>query len=308
MIKVGVVGVGSMGFNHARIYSEMRNVELVAIFDPNLEASERVARTYNTTYENEIMSLINYHEIDAVSIVTPTSTHYEIAKKFIENGIHVLIEKPVTKTNEEALELIRLAEENKVITMVGHIERFNPAIMKLKEIVGSNELGKIITCSIKRVGLYPPRINDVGIILDLGIHDIDLMNYLFNFGYNKIKNINTMAGKYRHSKEDYAVILLEYTNGEQGIIQTNWLTPYKKRTLEIIGSEGMVEVDLIEQSLQIITKERKCIIKVAKEEPLKNELDYFIDCIKNKVNPTPSLEEGNNALLIALQAQNNKII
>jgi UDP-N-acetylglucosamine 3-dehydrogenase len=183
--------------------------------------------------------------------------------------------------------------------MVGHVERFNPAIVKLKELIGSGLLGKVVSISAKRVGLYNPRIKDVGIIIDLGTHDIDIMSYLYG---ERIKEVYASAGSVVHSQEDHAIITLNFRSGSSGVIDTNWLTPHKVRNLTVIGSQAIAEVNYIEETLRIFDQEWVRDAKIEKEEPLKLELMHFIDCVQNDKKPLVSGEDGRHALEVALAA------
>lgn len=287
-----------MGRNHIRVLSGLKDIELVGVADVNFEIAKIVGTEFNCKFFKDYKFLIQ-EGIDLLNIVVPTTYHYEVAKYAIENKTNILIEKPVTKTIEEVDKLIELNKRYNVKIMVGLIERFNPPIILLKQLINENKLGKIISCFCKRVGLYPPQITDTGIIQDLAMHDIDLLNYLLG---NNVKKIFASAEGINHKYEDYAVINLEFLNGIIGVIQTNWFTPHKQRKLEIIGTEGIAEIDLIEQKLTIYDKQWISEAKVFKKEPLISELKYFINCIENNKKPVVGLDEGKYALDIALRA------
>src|SRR5574341_197446 len=170
-VKVGVIGTGAMGQHHVRIYSESHDAELVGIADlDTMRVNEQAAR-YKTEAFTDYRELLK-QDIDAVSIAVPTMMHREVALAAIEAGVHVLIEKPIADTPKSAAEIIESASSSGLRLMVGHIERFNPAVMKLKEIIDSGALGKVVSISTRRVGPYNPRIRDVGVIMDIGVHDI----------------------------------------------------------------------------------------------------------------------------------------
>ncbi|MDK2870479.1 MAG: UDP-N-acetylglucosamine 3-dehydrogenase [Pyrococcus sp.] len=303
MLRVGVVGVGNMGFHHARVYSELARegkVELVGVADVNFERAREVAKKFNTIPYADYKELAK-EDLDAVSIAVPTSLHKQVAIEFMERGINVLVEKPIAESIESAREMIRVAKENKVILMVGHIERFNPAVIKLKESIEKGLLGEVVSISAKRVGPMAIRIRDVGIIIDLGVHDIDVISYLFN---DRVRKVYARAGNVKHPAgvEDHALIMLGFSNGKSGIIETNWLTPHKTRTLTAVGTEGIAYLDYIQQKLVIYNDEWEKIAKIERREPLKNEIEHFIECIKENKEPLISGEDGLHVLKVALKA------
>jgi UDP-N-acetylglucosamine 3-dehydrogenase len=297
-LRAGVIGVGAMGKNHARLYSELPGVELIGVSDVNETLAASIARSYGCKSFADYRDLLA-ENLDILSIVVPTTLHKKVALDAIKKGTNVLVEKPVADTVGHADEIIRAARQNKVKLMVGHVERFNPAITKLKELVDSGLLGKVVSISAKRVGPYNPRIRDVGIVLDLGTHDIDIMSCLYG---EKIRQVYASAGTVVHSHEDHAIITLNFGSGGSGVIDTNWLTPHKVRNLTVIGSRGIAEVDCIEQTLRIFDQEWVRDAKIEKAEPLKLELMHFIDCVQRDKKPLVSGEEGKHALAVALAA------
>ena len=174
MLRVGVVGTGAMGQNHVRIYHEMEGVELAGIADVDEQRVNSLAKQYEIEGFTDYRQLFD-HDLDAVSIVVPTKLHRQVVFEALEAGLDVLVEKPIADTIENANAMIAKAKEVNRNLMVGHIERFNPAVMRLKEIIESGILGKIVSISTRRVGPYNPRIRDVGVILDIGVHDICLL-------------------------------------------------------------------------------------------------------------------------------------
>jgi UDP-N-acetylglucosamine 3-dehydrogenase len=297
-LRVGVIGVGAMGKNHARLYSELLGVELIGVSDVNETLVASVARSYGCKRFADYHDLLG-ENLDALSIAVPTTLHKQVALDAIQKGMNVLVEKPIADTVENADEIIKAARENRVKLMVGHVERFNPAIIKLKELIDNGLLGNVVSISAKRVGLYNPRIKDVGIIVDLGTHDIDIMSYLYGV---KVREVYASAGSVVHSHEDHAIITLNFNNGGSGVIDTNWLTPHKVRHLTVIGSQGIAEVDYIEETLRIFDQEWVRDAKIEKEEPLKLELLHFIDCVQHDKKPLVSGEDGRHALEVALAA------
>ncbi len=302
-IKVGVIGAGGMGQHHIRVYSELKNVELAGIADVDVARTAKLAATYKTKAYTDYKELLKQN-LDAVSIVVPTLAHKEVALAAINAGVNILVEKPIADTLENAAEIIKLADKAGLKLMVGHTERFNPAIIKLKEIVNSGILGKIVSISARRVGPYHPRIRDVGIIMDLGVHDIDVISYLYK---RNVEEIYAIGGANIHPFEDHASIILRYEDECAGVIETNWLTPHKIRELTVIGLKGVAYMDYINQTLEIYNDERPAKIEIKKDEPLKNELEYFIECLSKNKQPSPSGEEGKEVLRIAISAVNSYI-
>ncbi|NJF25179.1 UDP-N-acetylglucosamine 3-dehydrogenase [Thermococcus sp. Bubb.Bath] len=303
MLRVGVVGVGMMGQHHVRVYSELAKegkVELVGIADANFERAKELAKKYGTTPYADYRELVK-EKLDAVSIAVPTSLHREVALEFIKAGTSVLVEKPIADTIENGQTIIKAAEEAGVTLAVGHIERFNPAVLRLKELIDRGELGKIVTITAKRVGPMAARIRDVGIIIDLGVHDIDVISYLFG---ERVKTVYSRAGNVLHPAgvEDHALITIGFEDGS-GIVETNWLTPHKTRTLNVVGTGGIAYLDYIEQSLKLYNHEWIKEAKIQKREPLRNELEHFIECVETGKRPIVDGEAGLHALKVALLAQ-----
>lgn len=298
MIRVGVIGAGAMGKNHIRIYSEMPDVELAGISDIDKELVEELAQEYKTkafTDYNELLKM----ELDAISIVVPTKMHKMVAIECIKAGANVLVEKPIADSVENAQAIIDAAKEHGKLVMVGHIERFNPAVIKLKEIIDSGQLGKIVSISTTRVGPYNPRIRDVGVILDIGVHDIDIISCLYD---KHVNQVYAVAGADIHSFEDHATIHMRFDHEFSGLVEVNWLTPHKVRKLTALGVEGVAYLDYIDQTVELHDSGWIRKAKIDQKEPLRNELDYFVDCVKEGNQPNPSGEEGMHALKVSLAA------
>jgi UDP-N-acetylglucosamine 3-dehydrogenase len=316
-LRVAVMGVGNMGRHHARVYSEMGDVDLVAVADANDRNGHAIARKYKCTYYKDYSTLLAHENIDAATIAVPTSLHKKIAISCIEYGVPVLIEKPIAESIRSARAIIRAAERNSTMVCVGHIERFNPVIQKLKAMISRGKFGRIISVSSKRVGLFPPQIEDTDVIIDLAVHDIDICNYLLDATPT---SVNARAGMALNSKRfDYADIILGY-NGIDVIIQVNWITPVKVRELSLIGTKGYAELNYLTQTLKIHksnyrkkfdsygdyivnfgtphTEELNC----AGQEPLKTEIKNFIEHIRSGNSSVVSAHEGLDALTVALKA------
>ncbi len=313
-LKVGVIGLGNMGKHHVRNYSEIPDATLTAVCDIHSETAKACAHHYHCqafTSLDEMLSI----PLDAVSITAPTRFHYDIAKKVIARGINVLIEKPIADSVEKADDLIALAKKHNVVLTVGHIERFNPAVLKLKELVDQGALGKITSMVSKRVGAFPAQIKDANVIIDLAVHDIDIFSYLLD---KQPDNVTGAAGRALNSnREDYAEIFLNYGD-QNGFIQVNWITPIRIRTLSVTGTKGYAELNYMTQELVLYESNysedfdsfgdfiikfgipNKREVSLEKQEPLNLELRHFLSCIKDKKPPLISGETGRQALAIAL--------
>ena len=294
-LRVGVVGLGMMGQHHARVYSQL-GYNLVGVVDADMKRAKETGEKYGASYYTDYSELIS--QVDAVSIVVPTTLHRQIATEFMGQGVHCLVEKPIASTLEEAQDMIRVAEENHVKLAVGHIERFNPAVQKLKEIIDEGTLGQLMIISTRRVGPFVPRIRDVGIIIDTATHDIDVARYLAG---SEPVNVFSKAGRFQHPKEDHAIVVLDFGNTVASI-EVNWFTPHKVRSLVATGSEGIAYLDYIEQELTVHNSQSTQVIKVEKGEPLKLELSHFLGCVRNGEKPLVDGTEGLRVLEIALEA------
>ena len=316
-LRIGVIGAGNMGKHHIRNYSEMDNVELVAIADPN-PLSTKLAEAHNAKYFADFNDLLESCELDAVSIVVPTPMHHEIASNTIQRGIHTLLEKPISSTAEEALDLIKKAKEAGVVFTVGHIERFNPVIKTLKELIDTGKLGRLSSIVSQRLGDFPTNEPKSDVILDLAIHDIDIFNYLTG---SSGEIIGVHGSRTFHSREiDSAEILLKY-KGTSGFIQANWVTPVKIRRITLTGSNGYVEADYVTQEIKFydsnvaedldnfadfvtqFSNPNTITLVVEKFEPLRKELDAFTSaCMGGDSSLLVDPIDALNALESALKA------
>lgn len=316
-IKYAVVGVGNMGKNHARICSEISGADLAAVSDLDETIGREIASKFKCKYYKDYNEMIASEKLDAVSICVPTALHYKISKIFIENGICVLLEKPIALNIEDANDLVELASEKKIKFLTGHIERFNPVVKKVKEMIDGGELGKVIAVMARRVGGFPPQIKDSNIAVDLAIHDIDIVNYLLGKLPKEI-----CANKQRNhieQREDSVEFFIKY-DGCSAYIQANWVTPVKIRKLNITGTKGYLEMDYITQTIQFYKsnydKYKEVIgdfsdyilrfsepdiinISVNKKEPLKEEILYFLDCVANGKEVDSKF--AADALMVALK-------
>lgn len=298
-INVGVIGVGAMGYNHARVYYRLEEANLVAVSDVSERTLNKVCEKYDAKGYSDYEDLLKDPEIEVVSVCVPTTHHHDVVMKAIEYGKHVLVEKPIAFSLEEAEEMIAAAKEKGVILGTGHVERFNPAVQKAKELIENDVIGDVVSASAKRVGPFPPRIKDVGVCIDLAIHDLDVMYYLFNEDVEQV--YGTMSSILDKTDfEDHAEIMVSFTNAT-GILEVNWLTPYKRREIEITGTDGIISVDYIEQSIEVFGKFAQDI-NINHEEPLKEELKSFLEAVDEGKDPVITGEDGLNALKMVIAA------
>ncbi len=287
-----------MGQHHVRIYAEHEGTELVGIADPDSKRAGELAEKYPTKVYDNYLDLLD-QGLDAVSIATPTVLHHDIALAAIERGIHVLVEKPIADSLEAAKDLKRAAEMKGVTLMVGHIERFNPVVAHLKKHIDDGVFGDIVHMSAKRVGPVDPRIKDVGIIIDVGVHDIDIMSYLYG---SKIDGTYAIAGNGGTDIETHAQVSLKFENGASGIIETNRLTPRKIRELTVTGTKCVATADYINQTLDVKNGKWESNEDLVKQEPLKCEIDHFLDCARTGNPPLITADHGIHALEVAMAA------
>ena len=299
-VNVGVIGVGAMGYNHARVYYKLEEANLVAVSDVSERTLNKVAKKYDAKGFTDYEDLLKDPEIEVVSVFVPTTFHHDVVMEAIKHGKHVLVEKPIAFTLKEAEDMIAAAKEAGVILATGHVERFNPAVQKAKELIDNDVIGDIVSASAKRVGPFPPRIKDVGVTIDLAIHDLDVMNYLFDEDVIQVYGtMNSILEKCEF--EDHAEIMINFKNESTGILEVNWLTPYKRRQIEITGTDGIISVDYIEQSIDVYGKFAQDI-DIKHEEPLKEELRSFLNAVVNGTEPEITGEDGLKALKMVIAA------
>ena len=303
-MRVAVIGVGSLGQHHARIYAENPTCELVAVVDTNPKAAKEIAKKFRTQALTDYQQLVG--KVDAVSIVVPTFLHHKVAMFFLENSIHVLVEKPITVTVQEAHDLINLSKKKKLLLQVGHIERFNMAIKRLREI--ATKPGFI---EAHRLGPYNGRILDVGVVLDLMIHDLDIVVQLVD---SPVTQIDAAGVGVYGTHEDIANVRLHFENGAIANLTASRISPVRLRKIKLFQSEMFISADYIEQEIEVFRRvlnpnaqdgdPRVQIIrtkeKVKREEPLKLELESFLDCIRTQSEPTVKGEHARDALDLAV--------
>lgn len=281
IMKVAVIGLGWMGRVHLRVYSEMRGISVLGVMDTDDEVLADMREQYQVPVFKDLDELLA-QKPDAVSVCVPTAKHHATGLALVEQGLPLLMEKPLAATADEARELVEAAEKNNVPLMVGHLERFNPAVARIKEIVEDDE---VISIQIERVGPYPPRIQDVGVVKDLASHDIDLIAHITGSRYKEIYAM-TSALPQRH--EDTAMISAEMENGVLAQINTNWITPYKSRRIRVATKSRYIEADLVTQQVKEYSKFETYQSSYAVREwpliyrePVREELTRFLAAVKD---------------------------
>ncbi|MCC6790182.1 MAG: Gfo/Idh/MocA family oxidoreductase [Thermomicrobiales bacterium] len=279
-----------MGRHHVRVYGELSDVELVGIVDVSRAAAERVAKGRNIEPFTDIEEMLVKARPDIVSIAVPTSLHHDVALRAIEFGADILVEKPIARTIEEAQSLANAAERAGVRLMIGHIERFNPAVRELKRRI--EQAGTIFQTMARRVGPFPDRIRDVGVVVDLAAHDIDAMRFLLNLPAERI--YAETARRIHTDYEDMLFGTIRFANGVVGCLEVNWLTPTKIRELSVVGSRGTFIANYLTQelsfhensavsnewvdfsSLQGVSEGNASRYSFPRQEPLRAELEAFV--------------------------------
>jgi UDP-N-acetylglucosamine 3-dehydrogenase len=314
--RVAVIGIGSMGRNHARVYTELPEATLVGVADANEAAAAQIARRYGTESYTDYIRLLDEQKPEAVTIAVPTVDHLEVALAVIERGIHLLIEKPIAFTGDEARQIIQAADAAGVKLMIGHIERFNPAVTALKNRLAAGELGRVFQMDAHRQGPFPARVQDVGVVIDLAVHDLDVMRYVS--GSEVVRVYAETERRIHSSHEDLLTGLIRMDDGAIGTLIINWLTPTKIRELLVTGETGLFRVDYLTQDLYFyenatancedwetirmlrgVSEGRMIRHVVAKKEPLRAEQEAFLAAVCGEAPVPVTGEDGLKALELA---------
>jgi predicted dehydrogenase len=247
-LRAGVVGLGMMGRNHARVYDELADeVDLIAVADPDAAAVRRSTAGRAARGYADAATMFAEEELDLVSVASPTSLHLPVVLDALAAGVNVLVEKPIAGERDEAERMIAAAREAGKLLTVGHIERFNPAVRELHRRLQAGELGRLFQVKATRLGPFPARIRDVGVVVDLAPHDLDIMRYVI--GSDPIRLYAETERRIHTDHEDLFNGIMKFANGVVGVLDINWLTPTKRRTLTVTGERGMYVVDYINQDL-----------------------------------------------------------
>jgi UDP-N-acetylglucosamine 3-dehydrogenase len=313
VVKVGIVGAGIMGANHARVLRAVPQAEVVVVADPDAEKGQRLADHIGASFESRLEALPG--RVDAAIVATPTETHAEIAAALMESGLDVLIEKPIAPTVEEAKDLVAIARKHDRILMVGHVERFNPAVLELVRHVDG-----LIHIDVRRVGSFTPRIT-TGVVLDLMIHDVDLVSSLAG---GELTMLSSLTRRVRTESEDIATCVLSYASGVSATLTASRVSQAKQRQIELTQQANVVTADLLRQQVTIQRVEhaeyvgeqgaryrQSGVVEIPylehQGEPLFLEQQHFIDCVRNRKQPVVSGQEGLTALATALRIRDEAI-
>jgi UDP-N-acetylglucosamine 3-dehydrogenase len=315
ILRVGIIGLGLMGRNHLRVYSDLDEIEVVALADSDPATLARAQRNHQVHAYQDYRQMFDAEYLDAVSIAVPTSEHHQVAVEAVDHGINVLVEKPLAMSSGQARDIIARAARANVVLAVGHVERFNPAIVALHRELKAGALGPVFEIKARRTGPFPERVKDVGVVIDLATHDLDIMLKLTGAHVSRVacettRNIHTVH-------EDSLLALIRFSDGTIGSLDVNWLSPCKTRDLTIIGARGMFVVDYLTQQLWFyengiardgwdhlarlagVSEGRMIRLVTERDEPLRAELRSFMGSVRTGTAPEVSGEDGLQALLAA---------
>src|SRR6201981_1787669 len=299
-LRVGVIGAGVMGSNHARVLAGLPNIKLVGVVDPLPAHRARASELTNCRTFDRLDELIA-QGVDAVTIAAPTHLHHDISLELIGRGIHVLVEKPIASTVEEGRAIVDAARRAGVTLMVGHVERFNPAVAAIKQAISSED---ILSIAITRVGPFPPRMSNVGVVIDLAVHDIDLIRW---FTESDIVEVQPQLSSAVAEREDIALLQFRTESGVLAHINTNWLTPFKARNVTVATRGKYVIGDVLTRQVT------ECFgfkpdgsysmrhLPVGQDEPLRAELMSFLRAVRSGSQPAVPGDEGVPSLEIAIR-------
>ena len=303
-IKTAVIGVGSLGQHHARILAKHPDSELVGVFDADIKRGDKIAAQYGVRGFkglNEVKSVAK-----AVVISVPTPAHYPVAKEMLLSGIHCLVEKPFTSTVQEAQELIQIAKDKNLVLQVGHVERFNPAVIGAQPYINNPRF-----IEVDRLGPYDPRTAHIGVVLDLMIHDLDILLTLVK---SKVVSLEAYGAKVLSDHEDIAKVRIKFANGCVADLSASRISLEKYRRIRIFQPESYISVDYAGKSLKIYRKKKDVIkslldIEVVKpklstQEPLYHELDHFLSCVREGKEPAVTGEHGRDAIELGQEILN----
>lgn len=305
-IRTAVIGVGYLGLFHAEKFSQLPESELVGVVDTNRTRAEEVAAKVGTTAFTDYRELLD--KVDAVSIVVPTQFHFEVARSFLERGVHVLLEKPITTTVEEADELIRIADDKGAIFQVGHLERFNPVIVGLKEFLTGPRFIESV-----RIAPFKPRGTDVNVVLDLMIHDIDIIQTIVG---SPVKHISSIGAPVFTDEEDIANARILFENGCVANVTASRISLKSERKMRIFQTDSYISVDFQNKKLAVFHKGSGEMFpgvpaiemketSFEQSDALKEEIASFLGCVQTGAKPVVSGQDGKRALETALKISRN---
>ncbi len=302
-LRVGVIGVGVMGAHHVRVYGELDGAELVAIADTNETRLAEIERPDSVRAFRNYREMLAEVQLDAVSVAVPTRQHLDVALACIEQGVPVLVEKPLAASVDECLRLKDAALDAAVPLMVGHIERFNPGVVELKKRIEQGEAGPLVQIEARRVGPFFPRERDVGVVQDLATHDIDVLRHLVACDIDRVR-AETRSG-IKSPYEDALSAVLRFEDGIIGTLDVNWLSPVKDRELRVLGERGLFKLDYLTQQLTFTPTsadaaafDTEVEIQVDTEEPLRVELDSFLRVARGEEAPRVGADDAIAAMRV----------
>jgi len=296
-LGVAVVGTGFWGQRVAERLNELPDTELKAVCDINPERVRQCSEKFGVEGYAGSGKLFRRSDVEAVAICTWSTNLATEAARALKDGKHVLVEKPMASTVQQAKKIVDLARRKERILMVGFVERFNPGVQRIMSAVDKGEVGTLVSATARRVSKWPERIGDVGVMKDTAIHDIDIMRHLFA---EDPTAVYAKAGNLKHARfEDYAQIMFTFQSGKTAFIEANWLTPYKIRSLIATGSEAIMSLNYLTQEITIETAGQTLTPRYEWKEPLKLELQHFASCVLNNEEPLVTGIDGLKALLIA---------
>jgi predicted dehydrogenase len=313
-LRIGLIGFGVMGRNHARVLGDRDGVRLVAVADLEADALAAAIAATGATGFDEPTALIEESDLDGLVVAAPTTAHVGLAIAAIERGLPILVEKPLAATTDEALAIVAACRRTGVPVEVGHVERFNPAVRELGRLLGQGWLSSVYAITSRRAGPFPVRIRDVGVTIDLATHDVDILSWIA--GERPVRVYAETAQRIHAEHEDLLFGLLHFPSGATGMLDVNWLTPDKRRLLVVVGEEGMFELDYLSQRLTFTrasdtTNPRLiggfaptfegdvAVMPVASAEPLALELDDFLAVIRTGRRPEIDVADGLWAVAMA---------
>jgi UDP-N-acetylglucosamine 3-dehydrogenase len=312
-VRAGVIGLGTMGRHHVRVLQEMDRADLVGVADPEPRALSLALRGRDVRGYQNYLEFLEVEKPDLVVVAVPTSLHLEVATAAMRRGAHVLIEKPIAATTDEAQALIQEARAAGRWMAVGHLERFNPAVVALKERLARGDLGRVFRLHARRMGPFPARIRDVGVVIDLATHDIDISRYLL--GTEPTRIFAETARRIHTEHEDMLSALLRFENNTVVQLDVNWLTPTKIREVSLTGECGMFFVNYLTQELSLyenndtqngvlqplvsVTEGKMIRFKVEPREPLRAELEDVVASVEEDRPPLVGPDDAYRALEIA---------
>lgn len=315
MTRVALIGLGAMGRNHLRVLSDLDGVNLAAVCDQDARAVEQAGRMHSVAGYTSLEEMVERERLEAVVVAVPTRFHERVGLEVLDRGLHVFIEKPIASNLDEGRTLVSAARRARRLLAVGHIERFNPAVRELQRRVAAGEAGRIYQLQARRVGPFPARIRDVGVVIDLATHDVDVMHHL---AASDVQRLYAETEQRIHTDhEDILNALLKFESGVLGVLQVNWLTPTKIRELSVLGERGMFVCNYLSQELtyyrnadmpvtpdaevhpRAVSQGEAVTFPIAQAEPLRLELQAFVEAVRGERPLEVDGESGLWALHLA---------